>query len=89
MDSSQGDEQVVDMDHGTTGRDPHDIGIRVHLPAFAGAREDNVVVFRIDQDVFNALQARQIGSLHSEEVLCSLWPAVMAASKPFEGTMRS
>ena len=53
---TQGDEQVVEIHHRTPRGHTHDVATSIELPCFAGPRQDNVVLFGIDKDIFDALQ---------------------------------
>jgi hypothetical protein len=55
----QGDQQVVESQHRAAGRQADDVAAGVHLPAFAEAGQHDVALFRVDEDVFQLLQAGQ------------------------------
>ena len=49
--------QIIQADDGTARGDADDVGIFVNFPALAGARQDDVVLFGIEEDELNSLNA--------------------------------
>ena len=57
---AQGHQEIIQPHGRQPRRHPDGVPILVELPAFAGAGQDDVILLRVDEDVLDSLQARQV-----------------------------
>ena len=57
------DQEIVQMQHGPPRGDSHHVGVLIHFPTFAWSAQDDVLLFGVDKDVLNALQAAEVADL--------------------------